>query len=175
MFYSRSAGTLVERKAKKKTVTTDLITARGKPIWLRNGKVNKVRRIGALPWGQTKKLPWVEALAAELAILPSGQCGDPQPVGLTGESKARRCSPLFCPVPDTAGTFRGPKPATRSVRTSHPMKWSWHLNALPRFGQPSEWRMAGEVIGQGRKRSGAVREVHRFPVAPRISGKRSYA
>jgi len=96
MFPFRSPRTMVERKAKKKTVTACPITARGKPIWLHHGKVNWVRRIGAFSWGKTKKLPWVEAIAAELASLPSGQSGDPQPVGLTGESKARRCSPLFC-------------------------------------------------------------------------------
>jgi hypothetical protein len=52
----------------KKTATTALIAAREKPIWLNSRQVNKVRRIGAFPCVQTKKLPWDEAIAAELAM-----------------------------------------------------------------------------------------------------------
>lgn len=50
----------------KKTAPTDLSAARDEPIWFSRGQVNRVRRIGAFTWGQTKKLPWVEVIAAEL-------------------------------------------------------------------------------------------------------------
>jgi hypothetical protein len=68
MFPFRFHPAMVERKANKKTVTACPITAREKPIWFTHGKVNRVRRIGAFSWGKTKKLPWVEAIAAELAV-----------------------------------------------------------------------------------------------------------
>lgn len=67
-FPFRSRRNMVERRAKKKTVTACPITAREKPIWLDHGEVNWVRRIGAFSWGRTKKLPWDEAIAAELAF-----------------------------------------------------------------------------------------------------------
>lgn len=67
MFSSRSHLNVVGREARKKTVTACPITAREKPIWLYHGKVNRVRRIGAFSWGKPKKLPWVRAVAAELA------------------------------------------------------------------------------------------------------------
>lgn len=67
MFYSRSPPDGVERKATKKTGITDLTPARKPVLLYAYGNVNKVRRIGAFPWGQTKKLPWVEAVATELA------------------------------------------------------------------------------------------------------------
>lgn len=67
-------------KAKRKTRTVCPARALEFPIMEMGESVNRVRRIGAFSWGTTKKLPWVEALAAELAILPSGQCGNPKGV-----------------------------------------------------------------------------------------------
>lgn len=170
-FYAESART----EGTKKTPVNAVTEAREEPIWFLSGKVNKVMRIGALSWLHSKKLPWVGVIAAELTNVSSGQDHRSQRVRLPRESKALCCPPLFCRVPNTAWTFRGPKSATRSIWTSHPMKWSWHLNALPRFGQPSARRMVGEVSGQGSMRSGAGREATVDLYAPRISGKRRYA
>lgn len=50
----------------KKTTTSVHAVAREEPIWFVSRKVNRVRRIGAFSRGQTKKLPWVEVIAAEL-------------------------------------------------------------------------------------------------------------
>lgn len=70
MFSSRSGRHAVERKANKKTGTVCPAPARNEPIWLVRGKVNRVMRFGAFTWGRPKKLPWVEAVATELAVCP---------------------------------------------------------------------------------------------------------
>lgn len=170
-FYAVSART----EDTKRAPTVQRSEPREKPIRFAHGEVNRVTRIGAFPGLHTKKQPWVGVIAAELTNVSSGQDHRPQRVRLPRESKALCCPPLFCRVPNTAWTFRGPKSATRSIWTSHPMKWSWHLNALPRSGQPSARRMVGEVSGQGSMRSGAGREATVDLYAPRISGKRRYA
>lgn len=80
MFPLRSTAKVVERKANKKTVTACPITARKKPIRLTYGSVNRVRRIGALSRGKTKKLPWARATAAELTVCLPAKATDPKEV-----------------------------------------------------------------------------------------------
>ena len=82
-------------------------------------------------------------------------------------TEARWCSPLFCALPGTGATFR--RLLGRRVPKRHlTLQWSWHLNALPRFGQPCrKAECAGEVIEQGRMRSGAGREGKAIPCTPR--------
>lgn len=140
-------------RGKKKAGCSVQHPARRKPIWLAAGKVNRVMRIGAFSWVRLKKLSW-KCLRSEFdpekGLFPqrAGQ-SRPRPEGVL---------PSFAPFWKQVGTFRGPKSAARSIWTSHPMKWSWHLNALPRFGPPSARRRAGEVSEHGRMRPGADRE-----------------
>lgn len=159
----------------KKAPTMQRSEPREKPIRFPHGQVNRVTRIGAFPGLHPKKQPWVGATAAELTDVSSGQGHRPKQVGLTWESKARRCPPLFCRVPNTARTFRGPKSSPQTTRTSDPLKWSWSLTALPRFGKPSARRIAGQVIGQGRCEPGQASKQWQTVCCSPLSGKRSYA
>ena len=53
------------------------------------------------------------------------------------------------------GRFPGVLRATRSEEASCAIKWSWHLNALPRYGPAAAIAgMARKVIEHGRKRPG---------------------
>ncbi len=124
------------------------------------------------PLFTAKKLPWVEAIAAEL--IPAKVKAHDR-LGYPGKAKPDVVLPSFGGCLIRPALSGGQNPATRSVWTSHPLKWSWHLNALPRSGQPLERGMTGEVSEQGRMRSGAGREAKETPCAPRISGKRRYA
>lgn len=76
MFPFRSTLDGVGRRANKKTRDVCPPRAREKPIRLTYGEVNRVRRVGALSRGRPKKLPWVRAIAAELAVcLPAKATG----------------------------------------------------------------------------------------------------
>lgn len=81
MFPSCSPRTVVERKARKKTGCDAAHPARKSGFTLRLRKRQQVRRIGAFSWQHTKKQPWDEAIAAELAFLLSGQSGSRKETG----------------------------------------------------------------------------------------------
>lgn len=159
----------------KKPRLNAAVEAREQPIRFAYGEVNRVRRIGAFFPLHSKKQPWDGSNRRRVDHVSSGQCGSPQPVGISGESKSRWCSPLFCRVPDTARTFRGPNTAARSDLGISPFVVELASYALPRFGQPSARRMAGEVSEHGRKRPGAGHEANSNHCRSPLSGKRSYA
>ncbi len=68
MFASCSPGFVVGRKAEKKTESDAALPARNGGIVPLYVNVNRVTRIGAFSWQHPKKLPWVEAVASELAF-----------------------------------------------------------------------------------------------------------
>ena len=132
-----------------------------------SGKCKRVMRIGAFPIYR-KKLPWNKTACR----VHSGEGRVPQRAGQS-RPRPEGAHPSLS-LPDT-GEFPGAGMATRSNQASHPIKWSWHLNCPPPVWlAATKVGIAGEVIEQGRKRSGVGREALGISCAPRISGKRCY-
>lgn len=128
---------------------------------------SRVMRIGAFPIYR-KKLPRNKTACR----VHSGKGRVPQRAGQS-RPRPEGAHPSLS-LPD-AGEFPGAGMATRSNQASHPIKWSWHLNCPPPVWlAATKVGIAGEVIEQGRKRSGAGREALGISYAPRISGKRCY-
>jgi hypothetical protein len=136
-------------------------------------KVKRLCELVTFP-SQQKKLPWEYADTAELPRLPD-KANAHKRSGCPLKAKPYDALPSFARYLIRMGLSGGQNPATRSVWTSHPLKWSWHLMPSPGLVSRRIAGMTGEVIGQGSMRSGAGREAEEQPYAPRISGKRRYA
>lgn len=135
MFPTRSRRTVVERKATKKTGCSVQHPARKHPLGLRLRKVNRVTRIGALTRGQSKKLPWVDAIASELAKLPSGQSGCPKESrSLAGLPRKNGCCGG---VTRPSGRIAGFRPGYTSLSATARRFWRVILGTTP-FGMPKK-------------------------------------
>jgi hypothetical protein len=98
------------------------------------------------PWVRLKKLPWNEAIGAELATRLPDKVRVPQ---RAGQSRLRPevSSPLLG-VTSYGRHFPGARSGDTFASDISPFEVELASYALPGFGEPSSRRIAGEVSGQ---------------------------
>ena len=131
-------------RTKKKTTPNAVGAALGFPIVDFEEPYNPVRRIGAFPGRHTKKLPWDEAIAAELDLCSSGQSGSRKEVRSLAVSTLAAMNGCRGGVTRPSGRFAGYRPGyTRFYATFE----------IANFGFRSFW---GPLPGLDTRKVGAT-------------------